>query len=64
MQNNRKPEIGAKKLLLSRETLRTLTPSNLGEVRGGISYLGSLMCEIVTAPETFDGPQCMPGSHI
>jgi len=51
---------GAKKLVLHRETLKTLAPSSLSEVHGGIFLHFTLVCIIVTAPETFDGPECMP----
>ena len=51
----------AKKLVLNRETLRTLAPRFLSEVHGGLFILHmSLACIIVTEPETYDGPQCRP----
>ncbi len=58
MQNTSKlfGKIGAKKLVLSRETLRTLAPADLVDVRGGLTSL----CIIVTQPETYDGPECRP----
>lgn len=51
----------AKRLVLNRETLRTLAPRSLSEVHGGlfIPHM-TFACIIVTEPETYDGPQCRP----
>jgi len=56
MQKHREPKI-SKKLVLSRETLKTLTSDELSDVRAGTA---TSRCIIVTEPETYDGPQCRP----
>jgi hypothetical protein len=56
---NKTGKISAKKLVLSRETLKTLAPGDLSDVRGGL-FFHTLACIIVTAPETLDGPECRP----
>jgi hypothetical protein len=59
-KKSRIAKTGAKKLVLSRETLRTLAPSHLDKVQGGLFFHFTVLCIIVTAPETFDGPECQP----
>jgi hypothetical protein len=54
-----------KKLVLSRETLRTVAPSHLGEIGAGLFFwhpisFGSVCCETVTGPDTGDGLFCQP----
>jgi hypothetical protein len=56
MLNHREPKI-SKKLVLSRETLKTLSSHELSDVRAGTA---TSRCIIVTEPETYDGPQCRP----
>jgi hypothetical protein len=59
MPNNERAsgKTGSKKLILRREALKTLAPVKLDEVRAG--YFTQL-CEIVTAPDSWDGPWCRP----
>jgi len=57
MQKHREPKI-SKKLVLSRETLKTLTSDELSDVRAGTA---TSRCIIVTEPETYDGPPMQAG---
>ncbi len=58
---------GSKRLILRRETLKTLAPASLGEVRSGLFFFSGFctrLCETVTAPDTEDGPLCRPAAHF
>lgn len=60
---NKKGKFSTKKLVLSRETLKTLAPGDLSDVRGGL-IIRTFVCIIITAPETLDGPECMPWTRF
>jgi DNA-binding Xre family transcriptional regulator len=65
MNNTKKfvEKIDARKLVLSRETLRTLASGDLSGIRGGFFYgtqlCATLECTIVTTGGSYDA-DCLP----
>ena len=61
MNNTKKSveKIGARKLVLNRETLRTLASGELSGIGGGVFW--SIACTIVTTPGSLDA-DCYSGT--
>jgi len=67
MNNTKKSleKIGARKVVLSRETLRTLASGDLSAIHGGLFYgtqfCGTLACTIVTTGGSYEA-DCYSGT--